>query len=227
MAKYRNQLPQLSGRLFLTDGGMETTLIFHDGIELPYFASFDLMQTPKTARARCAPTMERYTGIARSAGIGFVLESPTWRANPGLGGKARLFARGAGAVNRRSIELMAELRRELETPANADGHLRQYRPARRRLPSRERDDARRRPQDYHGEQIAMFADSEADMVSAFTINYVEEAIGVARAAKAARHAGGDLVHARDRRASCRAARALKDAIEQVRLRRPATRRPIT
>src|SRR5262245_43039570 len=45
MPKYRNQLPQLSGRLFLTDGGLETTLIFHDGIDLPYFASFDLLRT--------------------------------------------------------------------------------------------------------------------------------------------------------------------------------------
>ena len=44
MAKYRNRLPQLGGKLFLTDGGMETTLIFHDGIDLPYFASFDLLK---------------------------------------------------------------------------------------------------------------------------------------------------------------------------------------
>lgn len=44
MAKYRNSLPQLAGKLFLTDSGFETTLVFHDGFELPCFASFDLMK---------------------------------------------------------------------------------------------------------------------------------------------------------------------------------------
>ena len=39
MAKYRNALPQLGGEFFLTDGGIETTLIFHDGLELPDFAA--------------------------------------------------------------------------------------------------------------------------------------------------------------------------------------------
>ena len=44
MAKYRNNLPQLKGDIFLTDGGLETTLIFHDGLELPEFAAFDLLK---------------------------------------------------------------------------------------------------------------------------------------------------------------------------------------
>jgi hypothetical protein len=41
---YRNELPQLDGGLFLTDGGIETTLIFHQGLELPLFAAFDLLK---------------------------------------------------------------------------------------------------------------------------------------------------------------------------------------
>jgi hypothetical protein len=45
MAKYRRRLPQLEGGLFLTDGGLETTLIFHKGVELPHFAAFDLLRT--------------------------------------------------------------------------------------------------------------------------------------------------------------------------------------
>jgi homocysteine S-methyltransferase len=42
MSKYRYDLPQLQDRLFMTDGGLETTLVFHNGIDLPYFAAFDL-----------------------------------------------------------------------------------------------------------------------------------------------------------------------------------------
>ena len=45
MSKYRKSLPQLGSQLFLTDGGLETTLIFHNGMELPHFASFDLLRT--------------------------------------------------------------------------------------------------------------------------------------------------------------------------------------
>jgi homocysteine S-methyltransferase len=36
---------------------------------------------------------------------------------------------------------------------------------------------------YHTEQIRIFADSAADLVTAITINYVDEAIGITRAAR--------------------------------------------
>ena len=44
-APYRHRLPQLEDRLFLTDGGLETTLVFHDGMDLPCFASFPLLDS--------------------------------------------------------------------------------------------------------------------------------------------------------------------------------------
>jgi hypothetical protein len=37
-------LPQFSATTFITDGGMETTLIFHQGRDLPSFAAFTLLQ---------------------------------------------------------------------------------------------------------------------------------------------------------------------------------------
>ena len=37
-------LPQLAGGLFLSDGGLETTLIYLEGVELPQFAAFVLLQ---------------------------------------------------------------------------------------------------------------------------------------------------------------------------------------
>jgi S-methylmethionine-dependent homocysteine/selenocysteine methylase len=76
MPKYRHRLPQLSGGLFLTDGGLETSLIFHDGIDLPSFASFDLLKSAKgTAVIRAY--YERYIGIAKRYRTGFVLEGAT------------------------------------------------------------------------------------------------------------------------------------------------------
>ena len=49
-AKYRKSLPQHAGALFLTDGGIETTLIFQDGLELPYFAAFHLLRAAQGPR---------------------------------------------------------------------------------------------------------------------------------------------------------------------------------
>ena len=79
--RYREQLPQLDGRLFMTDGGLETTLIFHDGFDLPEFAAVDLLRSEAGTEA-LRSYYARYAELARELGVGFVLESPTWRASP-------------------------------------------------------------------------------------------------------------------------------------------------
>ena len=183
MAKYRASLSQFSDCVFLSDAGMETTLIFHQGIDLPYFASFDLMKDEEgrnLLRAYYAPFAE----LAAARGVGFIFDTPTWRANADWGEKLGYDAPALADVNRRSIAMVTTLRDLYETPAapmlvsgvvgpRGDG----YQPG--ALMSAEQ------AADYHAAQIATFAESEADLVSAYTLNYVEEAIGIARAAKAA------------------------------------------
>ena len=88
---YRDHLPQLDGDLFLTDGGIETTLIFHEGIDLPAFAAFDLLKDEEGTEA-LRRYYEPYTALARERGVGLVLESPTWRASPRWAARARLHA---------------------------------------------------------------------------------------------------------------------------------------
>ena len=78
--RYRHALPQLQGEIFLTDGGIETTLIFHDGLDLPHFSAFELMKTD-SGRTALESYFRKYAGIARDRDTGFVLESPTWRAS--------------------------------------------------------------------------------------------------------------------------------------------------
>ena len=182
-AKYREKLPQLSERIFLTDSGLETTLIFHDGIELPYFASFDLLKNAEGIE-RLRRYYARHARLAVNAGLGFVLEGATWRANADWARKLGYLPAALADINRRSIELMLEIREAFETPRSpmvisgnigprGDG----YQPG--ALMSAEE------AEDYHGEQIAVFRDTAADLVSGFTLNYVNEALGIARAAKAA------------------------------------------
>ncbi len=183
MNSYRRDLPQLTDRLFLSDSGLETTLIFYDGIELPYFASFTLLDS-EAGRERLARYFIEHIQLALNAGTGIVLETPTWRANADWGKKLGYDAAKLAAVNRAAIEQLVGLRETMQTAATpivvsgnigprGDGY---------------RVDARmtiQAAQSYHAAQIETFAATEADMVSVFTMNYLEEAIGSTRAAEAA------------------------------------------
>jgi S-methylmethionine-dependent homocysteine/selenocysteine methylase len=176
---YRKRLPQLDCDLFITDGGIETTLIFHQGLELPAFAAFDLLKDDEGTeqlRLYYAP----YAILARERGLGLVLESPTWRANPDWAREIGYSLEELDTFNRKAIALMEELRAEYASNApivisgcvgpQSDG----YSPAAMLA----LDEA----QAYHSTQIATFADTSADMVTAITMTYAEEATGVTRAA---------------------------------------------
>ena len=183
MTKYRKNLPQLAGGLFLTDGGLETTLIFHDGLDLPHFAAFHLLKDEAGAAA-LRRYFTRYADIARSNGVGFILESPTWRASSDWGQKLGYSGAALVAANARSIGLMQELRTASEnerTPIVVSGCVGPrgdgYDPGTVMSP----DEA----QAYHAEQIGVFAGTDADMVTAITMTNASEAIGVTRAAQAA------------------------------------------
>ena len=182
MSKYRNRLPQLNQGLFVTDAGLETTLIFHQKLELPLFAAFDLLKDD-AGTAVLRRYFERYVEIAASHNLGVILESATWRASRDWGNRLGYDEVMLADANRRAIGLLLEIRAISETPATrivisgnigprGDG----YQPSSRM--------SVREAADYHKVQIATFAESDADMVAAFTMNYVEEAIGVTTAAKA-------------------------------------------
>lgn len=180
-SKYRSRLPQLGERLFLTDGGIETTLIFHDGLTLPDFAAFDLLKTSEGTDA-LRTYFRSYAEIARRFGTGLILESATWRASTDWGARLGYSAEALAGSNRQAIRLLDAMREEFETVEcpivisgcvgpRGDGYV----PA----AAMSEADAER----YHGDQIRAFAGTAADMVSAITMNYTAEAIGIVRAAR--------------------------------------------
>ena len=183
MALYRNALPQLEGGLFLTDGGIETTLIFLEGLELPDFAAFHLLKSPE-GTAALQKYFRTYAETARRAGAGFILESPTWRASSDWG-KRLGYSNGTLAhANFKSIAMLETLRDEYASPRTpvvisgcvgprGDGYVVE------RAMTAEEADA------YHRDQIQVFADTAADMVTAITMTSAPEATGVARAAQRA------------------------------------------
>src|SRR4051812_47944547 len=106
---YRSGLPQLGDALFLTDGGIETTLIFHEGLDLPLFAAFVLLDDEEGTGA-LRRYYEPYLELAQERGLGFVLESPTWRASPRWAAELGYSAEQLDGLNRKAIALMEELR---------------------------------------------------------------------------------------------------------------------
>ncbi|WP_119681280.1 homocysteine S-methyltransferase family protein [Indioceanicola profundi] len=212
MAKYRSRLPQLGDKLFLTDAGIETTLIFHEGFDLPYFAAFDLLNTGQ-GREALQRYFRQHAGIAVRNGAGFILESATWRASPDWGLKLGYTPERLAEINRQAVRMLIDLRREMETPASpmvvsgcvgprGDG----YDP--KAVMTAEEAEA------YHAFQIGIFADANADQVTAITMTNVGEAVGVTRAAQAA---GMPVAISFTLETDGRlpTGQSLKDAVEQV------------
>lgn len=183
MSKHRTQLPQLSGDFFITDGGLETTLIFHDGLDLPEFASFDLL-SHDTGKETLRRYFRTYAAIARRNEVGFIFESATWRASPDWADKLGYSTASLETMNREAIELMDQVRSEFETDRcpmvisgcvgpRGDG----YRP--------EIQMTEQEAENYHAFQVECFRQSAADMVTATTMTHSEEAIGITRASQKA------------------------------------------
>jgi S-methylmethionine-dependent homocysteine/selenocysteine methylase len=176
---YRKALPQLDGSLFLSDGGIETSLIYNDGLELPHFAAIDLLRRPG-GEAALRAYFNAYAAIAARHGAGLVLESATWRASYDWGrrlGYLRSDLQEANRIAVRLLEVVRAVHHDVRTVISGcvgprgDG----YQPG----VLMSVDEARR----YHDGQIETFAGTAADMVGAITMNYAEEALGIALAAR--------------------------------------------
>ena len=181
MAKDRSALAQLRGNFFLTDGGIETTLIFLEGQDLPYFAAFHLLKTPR-GEERLKDYFRTYAELAKTHRVGLVLETATWRASKDWGDKLGYTADGLAAANRKCVNLLQEIRYEYETAETpivisgcigprGDGYV----------PTDMMSE--RQAEDYHCSQVKTFEGTAVDVVTAITMNYAAEAIGLARAAK--------------------------------------------
>ncbi len=176
-------LPQLSGDLFLSDGGLETTLVFLDRVELPHFAAFVLLGD-ELGRERLKQYYVPYLELcAELPGAGFVLETPTWRANPDWAALLGVDDKRLRDVNVEAAQLMLSLRDRwaprLSGPIvvsgiigpRGDGYVAQ-------APGSVEDAA-----SYHALQAQALAASGVDMLAAVTMTTSAEALGVALAAQ--------------------------------------------
>jgi S-methylmethionine-dependent homocysteine/selenocysteine methylase len=183
MSTYRNQLPQTAEKIFVTDGGLETILVYQQGYELPEFAAFDILRREEGYQVLW-DYYKKYIHLARDNNLGFILESPTWRASRDWGAQIGYDGEALKKANRDSVALLTDIRQRYETDDSpmvisgcigprGDGYT-----VTDKMTAGEAEA-------YHFEQIATFSQTAADLVTAFTINYTEEAIGITRAAQSA------------------------------------------
>ncbi len=207
-----NQLMRPDVPLYLTDGGLETTLVFHDGYELPEFAAFPLLNTAG-GKARLTAYYEQYIEIARRAGVGFVLETPTWRASKKWAKRLGYCDTDVFGMNVSAVRLMQQLRvrhQTAQTPMLISGCIGPqddgYEP--QHLMTAQQAER------YHRHQVMAFEQAHADVVTATTITYPEEAVGIANAGA---EAGIPVVVSFTVETDGRlpVGTALRDAIEQV------------
>lgn len=181
MGKYRNHLPQITSSTFMTDGGLETDLIFNKGIELPEFAAFDLLNSDE-GKQILKKYYEDYLIIAKEKCEGFVLELPTYRANPDWIIKLGYSLEYLTTILNAAINELEVLRSEFEDEnfkipisfcigPRGDGYV------------PDNIMTIKEAEDYHSHQIQIVSKTNADLVSALTMNYNEEAIGIVNAAK--------------------------------------------
>jgi homocysteine S-methyltransferase len=166
------------GAVALTDGGIETVLLFHEGFDLPCFASFPLLADER-GRAALRRYFEPFLDAARQRGVPFVLDTPTWRANPDWGAQLGYDADALAAANRDAVEFargLAEGRPDVTINGvvgpRGDGYV---------VGDRMTGDE---AAEYHAWQIGVLRAAGVQRITALTLSYPEEAIGIVRAAAA-------------------------------------------
>ena len=194
--RYRHALPQLNCGLYLSDGGLETDLIFNHGIPIKGFASHTLLPGEST-RLAMTNYYRGFLSLAQVMDTGFILDGQTWKAHAHWADDLDESIDELREANRTSVAYIAALRDEYAANRQpivlncslgprGDAYAPDY-----QISAREAED-------YHRLQLSWLAETQVDMVTAMTFTQAEEAIGIVRAAKAGLQAGDVSLQPRDR-----------------------------
>lgn len=168
-------------RFFLSDGGLETYMIFDKGHALPCFSAAALLDT-EAGRRDLTAYFERFIGIARASGRGFVLDAPTWRAGLAWAGPLGQTVSDVMETNTRAVQFVAAIRarhEQAEAPILINGLVGPAGDAYAPDTPLATQDARL----IHAPQIHALGRAGVDMISAMTLTHAAEAIGIVQAAQ--------------------------------------------
>jgi homocysteine S-methyltransferase len=172
----------LAGDIHFTDSGIETDLIFNHGIEIRGFAAHTLLSEQR-GRGAVARYFRQFLELAQERELGFILDSQTWKAHMHWAGDLGASEDELRRANIDSVAFIASLRDEFASntkPVVLNGIL----GPRGDAYAPDAGVASEEAQEYHSKQIGWLAETEIDMLSAFTLTQSSEAIGIVRAAHA-------------------------------------------
>ena len=162
--------------LVLTDAGLETVLVFHDGMDLPAFAAFPLLDSVE-GRAALARHLQPFVQLAATKDAGLILETPTWRANRDWGHWLGYTEDDLRRVQRDAVAFVRDSAFGVDNVVvsgcigpRGDGYL----PGSMMTAEQAAE--------YHHAQVRDLADAGAALVTSFTFSYADEGVGVATAA---------------------------------------------
>jgi homocysteine S-methyltransferase len=173
-----NHLPEL-----ITDGGIETHIIFNMGVELPHFSAFPLNDSA-TGRDLIRRYYRDYLPVARAAGRGFLFATDSWRASPDWADRIGYDRALLKQNNVTSVALCAELAEEF-TAAGVESAIAAVLGPRRDAWQYDARMTVTEAIDYHSPQVEAFAGTAATSLHAYTLNNAPEGIGIARSAQQA------------------------------------------
>ncbi len=170
-----------SSTVYLTDGGLETDLIFNKNIDLPHFAAFPLLERPQQKEILKNYYLE-YLELAKTFKTNFILESPTWRANKDWGYKLGYSMDDLVRINKSAINELNSLKTLFYDKIDSILISGQIGP---RGDAYHIDEAMTsvEAKNYHTLQVKAFTEAKVDMITAITMNYTAEALGIVNAAK--------------------------------------------
>lgn len=178
---HESSLPHQGDKIFIADGGLETTFIFLKNIDLPEFAAFDLLNSDSGING-LRDYYQDYIDIALRNKLGLILDTPTWRASTGWGNKLGYAPADIREYNLSSVSLMKNIREgnvTEDSPMIINGAIGPQDDGYNPTQLLSADEA----EQYHGHQVEALADAGVDMITAVTMTYAEEAIGITRAAQ--------------------------------------------
>ncbi|KAJ5971415.1 uncharacterized protein N7479_001333 [Penicillium vulpinum] len=183
MASQPKVLPQLtSSKLFLTEAGVETTLVYKKNVHLPCFSALPLLSTEEGAKTILS-IYQSYINIALTHSAGIVLETRTWRGSPAWASQLGLSIPQILDLNRTAVKILHGLRHKTETPCTPiviSGTLGPLQDAYEN--STDTVSFSQARENYHS-QVCVLAEEGVDMISIMTVTNLNEATAAVTVAR--------------------------------------------
>jgi S-methylmethionine-dependent homocysteine/selenocysteine methylase len=172
---------QKEGRIYLTEGGSETEVMYKYGFELPEFAMFPLLDNPD-AVATMRQMYRSYLDVVAKHGMCALIGGLDYRASPDWGELLGYSSEGLSEANLACINFLNELATEYKSDIPEiliQGLIGPRGDAYEQNKTITENEA----EDYHSVQLQTLKKANVDLALAATFNNIPESIGIARAAE--------------------------------------------